>query len=172
MRNRLIEIDLLRGIAIIFVVLGHSFIVHPIDISQIPWCASIDAWIDTFHMECFFLIAGVCYSCKAYPNYLKKKIKRIVVPYCVFGVIALLLHSYGGGYVHSHLSVVDGLHKFLNGGNYWFLYTLFVIFLIFPLIDSSKAIKITLLVLGLLLGNSLTLPGICQLKRIFLDEVY
>lgn len=64
--NRIEEIDLLRGLAAILMILGHSFIVYPIDISDIAWCSAIQYWIYTFHMELFFVVAGVVYKCLDY----------------------------------------------------------------------------------------------------------
>ena len=52
--ERVKEIDYLRGIAAILMILGHSFIVYPIDISEGACCKAIQHWIYTFHMELFF----------------------------------------------------------------------------------------------------------------------
>lgn len=59
--KRFIEIDLLRGLAIILMIMGHSFIIHPINILEVPWCSSVSHWIYTFHMELFslFLVAFI-----------------------------------------------------------------------------------------------------------------
>ena len=96
MNNRVLELDLLRGIAICLVVLGHSFIVYPIDISQIGWCKAVDSWIDTFHMECFFVVSGIFYKCSSFGLFIKKKVERILIPYASFGILSLLLHAWGG----------------------------------------------------------------------------
>ena len=53
------KVDILRGIAAVLMVLGHSFIVYPINISEVPWCAAVSHFIYTFHMELFFILAGV-----------------------------------------------------------------------------------------------------------------
>ena len=60
------NVDILRGIAAVLMVLGHSFIVYPINISEVPWCAAISHFIYTFHMELFFILAGVVYHCVCY----------------------------------------------------------------------------------------------------------
>lgn len=83
------KVDILRGIAAVLMVLGHSFIVYRINISEVPWCAAVSHFIYTFHMELFFILAGVVYHCVCYKEYLKKKIKRIVVPYFIFIIIII-----------------------------------------------------------------------------------
>ena len=72
--------------------------------------------------------------------------------------------------MNHNTSIYVGFVKFLNGGNYWFLYTLFVIFFLFPLferlIKDNNVIKFVLLCIGMLIGNAFDLPNICQLKNI------
>ena len=35
------EIDILRGIAIILVILGHAIIVYPVNLMNVVWCKSV-----------------------------------------------------------------------------------------------------------------------------------
>lgn len=131
------EIDFMRGIAIILMIIGHSFIVTPVDISSESWCQITHEWIYSFHMELFFLLSGCVYKCGEYGNFIKKKFNRIMVPYLFFGIIALVLHSTNIGAVNRHAPFVEGLYKLLfEGGSFWFLYTLFSIFLFYPLIEN------------------------------------
>ena len=51
--KRIEQIDIARGIAGICMILGHSFIVYPIDISSVWWCHALHVWIYSFHMELF-----------------------------------------------------------------------------------------------------------------------
>ena len=55
------EVDILRGIAAVLMILGHSFIVYPVNIASVPWCTAIGHFIYTFHMELFFILAGYVY---------------------------------------------------------------------------------------------------------------
>ena len=136
-RNRIEEVDILRGIAAILMILGHSFIVYPVDISTVPWCHWIGHFIYTFHMELFFVPAGAVYHCSNYKIFIGKKIKRILVPYVFFGVITLLLKAFGGSAINGVESTKEGIMKFLfHGGNYWFLYVLFITFAIYPWIEK------------------------------------
>lgn len=145
-KQRILELDLLRGLAIIMMVLGHSFIVQPVDIHNVSWCKALEWWIYTYHMELFFLISGCVYKCVEYKGYIKKKTERILVPYFFIGLITALLHSSPIGAINRHTSLSEGLiNLFFYGGNFWFLYTLFFIFLLFPLIDRYITKRVWLL---------------------------
>lgn len=132
-RQRNDKIDYLRGIAAILMILGHSFIVHPVDISQIPWCDKLGEFIYQFHMELFFILAGWVYQCTDYKSFIKKKINRLAVPYFVFGAGALILRAVGGSLINGVEPLHEGIFQLLfSGGGYWFLYVLLIIFAIYP----------------------------------------
>lgn len=135
--GRIHELDLLRGMAIVLMITGHSILVHPIDFTAIPWCHTLHVWIYSFHMELFFLISGAVYYCADYRVYIRKRIDRLLVPLFFVGIIAILFHSFGGDAVHKHMSFMDGVKGLLLFGNpYWFLYTLFIICAVYPLIEK------------------------------------
>ena len=137
MKKRIEEIDIMRGIAAISMILGHSFIVYPIDISSVPWCHWTQQFIYTFHMELFFVIAGIVYKCNNYKTFMLKKTKRILVPYLFFGCITLVLKAIGGAAINGNESISYGINKMIfYGGNYWFLYVLFLLFAIYPFIEK------------------------------------
>lgn len=172
-KSRIREVDILRGVGIISVIIGHSFIVHPINLNDIPWCDLVHRRIiSSFHMELLFLVAGSVYHCINYRKFINKKIHRIVVPYLFFGLITLLLHSSDIGAVNKHYSFWDGILKlFFYGGSYWFLYVLFMIFLIYPLIEKfcRKPWMELLLAIGCIaLSEFVMLPSIFK----FDDVVY
>lgn len=131
------EIDILKGFATFLVVLGHSIIVFPINLHNNIICDFIFRWLSSVHMPLFFLISGFCFSYhNNYKKYIEKKIKRIAIPYFIFNIIDtvprlifpnLVNHTSGiGEYAKSWL---------LYGGEYWFLYVLFIILMIYPLIN-------------------------------------
>ena len=134
---RIVEVDILRGVAIILVILGHSFITNPVNIHDLAWGVTLRHWIYTFHMELFFVLAGVVYHCGNYGNFIRKKIDRILVPYLVFGMMAIFMHSSGIGAVNGKSTIGGGfINLLLHGGYYWFLYVLFIIFAIYPILES------------------------------------
>lgn len=92
MQERDISLDRLKGIGIIFVVLGHC-------ISN----ESIWTYIYSFHMPLFFLITGYCNSGRLnlpFKKFVIKKFKSIVVPYTF-----LFLLSVFAGFL-THLCIV------------------------------------------------------------------
>ena len=169
-KNRIREVDALRGLAIILMITGHSFIVHPIDISMVSWGVSIRHWIYTFHMELFFLLAGGVYHCLNYRTYVSKKIDRLLVPYLFFGMIALLLHSGGLEAVNKQTSFEAGLVKLLlKGGSYWFLYALFMLYLVYPLIEKvckSSKMYFGIAMICVLLIEFVRIPNNLELNRV------
>lgn len=136
-KKRIIEVDTMRGIGIFLMVFGHSFLIYPIDFFHQPGYYEFNRWIYTFHMELLFLVAGAVYHCSNYSKYINKKIDRIVVPYLLFGFVSLLFHASSSSLVNQHNDLSRLLYQFLlSGGCYWFLYTIFMIFLIYPLLEK------------------------------------
>lgn len=80
------RIDIIKGIGIILVVLGHTKI-------------QAEGFFSMFHVALFFIAAGFCYSEKsmdsvqALVGYLKKTFTRLYVPYAVFNLVYLLLRN-------------------------------------------------------------------------------
>lgn len=151
-------------------ILGHSFISHPIDIHNLPWCVSLHNWIYSFHMELFFLLSGCVYKCIDYKKYVSKKTDRILVPYLFFGSIAMLLHSSGSELINRSYSLSDGIiNLFLYGGSYWFLYTLYFLLLIYPIIERilrESWMEIGFAVICVLSVEFLRLPVILTINRV------
>lgn len=83
-RSRNEKIDILKGIGITLVILGH--------ISLTP--ASLKIWLYSFHMPLFFISSGITFSIEKYSNYrsfLRAKVKSIVIPYFCLGFFLWIL---------------------------------------------------------------------------------
>ena len=130
------QIDALRGIAIFLVVLGHSIILYPIDLHQNDICLFIFNWLSSVHMPLFFAISGFCFSYRGnYKTFIWKKVKRLLIPYIVFNMIDVIPRYLLSSLVNRPRGIGESLKRMVfNGGEYWFLYTLFIIFLIYPFI--------------------------------------
>lgn len=72
-------IDVLKGIGIVLVVIGHIYL-NPI----------VDNWLYSFHMPLFFLAGGLVYKEKPILVDVRRRIQTIVVPYFSFGFLILL----------------------------------------------------------------------------------
>ena len=78
-------IDILKGVGIILVVIGHSGCPH-----------IVSKYIYTFHMPLFFMASGYFFSEKSVKNlwtFVKKKIKGIYLPFALCSLAFLLLHN-------------------------------------------------------------------------------
>jgi fucose 4-O-acetylase-like acetyltransferase len=56
------EIDIVKGIAILFVMWHHSFIQYPIYMLDIPWVKYAVAIHPTFYLTVFFLVSGYLFA--------------------------------------------------------------------------------------------------------------
>ena len=77
--------SIMKGLAIISVVLGHCAI-HPF----------INDFVNQYHLAVFFFVAGYFFKTKSLTNfksYALKKVKRLYIPFITYGLVFLLLHN-------------------------------------------------------------------------------
>ena len=72
------QIDILRGFAIILVILGHAIIVYPVNLMNVVWCKSVFSFAITLHMPIFFGVAGFCFHQNKSYTYMLKKICKVI----------------------------------------------------------------------------------------------
>lgn len=136
MRDR--SLDLGKGLAILFVYLGHSILYHPISMSSMyPWCGVLRGIIISFNMPMFFLISGYLFSKtrKSTGELYMGKTQRILLPYLftmailvgvkLFMPVSMSYNSAAGGGIFSLIQ-----NALCYGGDRWFVYTLYIIFLL------------------------------------------
>ena len=108
-RKRESWIDVLKGIGIILVVIGHVSIDN-----------GLSNWIYTFHMPMFFALSGYLWSGSAktigVKEFLLKRIKTILWPFILFRVLLVI-----------YWIVVESHFRSLDLGPIWFLIVLFVV---------------------------------------------
>ena len=158
MTKRLIGIDVMQGIAMIFVVLGH----HLFDFMP-EWYKQMFAWIYTFHMPLFIFISGflIRYSYKGvdnwkeYKQYITKRIKKFFLPFLIIGTIGTLaswdfnnINVLFKNLLYLVISPKQSEVTFL-----WYIYLLFIFYCIAPIIfNAKKMIKTLLFVIALYLS--------------------
>lgn len=132
--KRLKYLDIAKGIAIILVVLGHCFPENIFGgedyIDKIG--RIIYDFIYSFHMPIFFYIAGFLFynSWKSHNNVtMKKKAKRLLIPYITFSTIyiplRLLLSSLANSnYDNNFWKILIGISP--NGRSLVFIYFIFI----------------------------------------------
>ena len=157
-----VELDYLKGIGIILVILGHSALFkgfNLLDKERYFIYYYITNFIYSFHMPLFFIIAGFL-SNKEYKikSFYISKIKRLLIPYIFVNIVDYIPRQLFSSFVNnSSNSLVKVI--FYSGVATWFVYTLFVMFLIFPVLDKYifKKDKNYILFYFLLIINMLNL---------------
>lgn len=144
------EFNLLRGIAVVLVVLGHSFIGGVEGISKLNYIHKI---IYSFHMPIFFFISGFfatklleLRTKKEKLKFLKIKFLKLIVPYFSITILAipikLLLNSFVNRPIILSELLVDVILYPMNNPvvSLWFIYSLFIIFIISIILNKFKGI--------------------------------
>lgn len=154
------EINTLKGLAIVCVLFCHAIILYPINLLENDLWREIFKFFGSFPMPLFFLISGYCFSYKGnYIDFIGKKALRLMLPYVVFGLVDVIPRQLLSSLVNRPSSIGESLKSMLlYGGQYWFLYTLFAVFAIYPLVylwqKDSKVkmiiVEIIMLVLTLI----------------------
>ncbi|GKX66103.1 acyltransferase family protein [Inconstantimicrobium mannanitabidum] len=137
------ELDTLKGIGILLVLLGHSFIVYPINVIDHNQTSQlIHAYIYSFHMPLFFIISGFLYNVartkqQSYKDFAVNKAKRLLIPYFFITIVDMIPRMLLPALVNQKTDFVDAIEKIvISGGFIWFIYTLFFVFMIFHLIKG------------------------------------
>ena len=147
--KRLDYFYLVRGIAIILVMLGHIY-KNESNIIRI--------WLYSFHLPIFFVISGCLskhfgYKDYTISRYIKKKFKSLLIPYVIFSIINgafYICYSYMTGILSNNLIYSTLVKIFTLRGlcGTWFLPCLFgceiIFFILIKKINNEKYIKIIL----------------------------
>ena len=164
-KQRFDELDICKGFAILAVLWNHSFILHPVNIHDLPWCQHAANINSTFYLVLFFMVSGYLLSLPKDGLFLAslgKKAKRLLVPYFAFSAVNLLMKLAMPSLVNKQVeSIGTYLEKLiLLGGEMWFLYSLFIITAIWSLLLKYLHNKLSVLVLfALLIGIDIMVGG-------------
>lgn len=152
------EMDIMRGVAILMVLLYHSILVYPINLVETnSACGFLHAFLFSVEMPVFFFVSGFCLVYKGkYLPYLGKKSLRILIPHIIFGVLDIIVRIAGASFVSSSSGLGDSIIDFLlYGGSDWYLLSLFIMMLIAPaiykLVRLNKPAKIMVIACVILL---------------------
>lgn len=149
MQQRIAEIDYLKGVMIILVVMFHLVV---LDIAY----PTVRMAVYTFHVPVFLIISGYLTNINKNPADYGRSILRLIVPYIIFETVyMLLLHSFGDG-VNATLSMdvltlKDVAIRLLvyPVGAYWYLQVLIVCgivyYLVFHFLKMANSSKFLLM---------------------------
>ena len=136
MKERYKELDLMKGIGIILVYLGHNFNLHGLEWNNL--FLYLHRITYSFHMPLFFFISGLLSNTNKEINlekFYKGKIKRLLVPYLFINLIDFFPRTLFPKLVNSEFGGVKEV-LFYGTKISWFVYTLFIVFIIFPFLDK------------------------------------
>lgn len=155
-------VDKVKGLAILLVVLGHTFRGYTsagMYTNLNGFWNYMDFTIYSFHMALFFIISGYTYykfnninNLSDYTNLIKKKLCNLMIPYFIFSSLQLIIKIIMGGDVNSKVTFKDLLLlPIYPEGQFWFIYALFLIFIVVPLLHYKiKNYEVNLIILLLL----------------------
>ena len=138
-KKRDTQIDILYSIGVFLVLLGHS---HPSDWNSFSGTFFYDliVFIYTFHMPLFFFISGYLFMNSnsleniGYEKWIKNKAIRLLTPYIVLSVVALIPKYYLEH--HSFVTIdylIEAVLKPRVGvwGHFWFIPVLLLCYILF-----------------------------------------
>ncbi len=158
MRDRIHQLDYLKGIFILLMVTFHLVPIY----ENYP---VLLAAVYTFHMAAFLIISGYLANIeKDFLNF-SRGMLRFVVPYIVFETVHLLLAHYLGSSLHSNTSVTNLtlpgiIVKILDNPSnpYWYLHTLIISTIVYYVVYKVlRAKSMTAFILTGLILYGLTL---------------
>ena len=126
MKQRIQQLDYLKGIFILLMVTFHLALVeetYPV----------LRAAVYTFHMSAFLIISGYLANVEKPTGEFGKGLLRLLVPYVIFESLYILMQFYVGGSLGAHnaissLSAGDFVLRVatLPTGPYWYIHTLII----------------------------------------------
>lgn len=125
-RNKRIDyIDLFRAWGILLMIMGH-----------VAFGGGFDKWIHIFHMPMFFIVSGYFYKKQEFLILLRKRLKCLILPYFIFGLMHILIYYYRLGRIDFHaLYLLLWENTADNGipisGALWFLSAMFISEIVF-----------------------------------------
>lgn len=136
-KNYFTEINIARGLTVLFVLLGHSIPDAQTSDTQGIIIKFIETYCYSFHMALFFMLSGFVSATgiknKIFMDELSKKFKRLLIPYFFYSILTLFLKLIFSEYANNKFDLKD-CWKILFGqnpnGGIWFLWTLFFVWVL------------------------------------------
>ncbi len=152
-QKRLVVIDVMQGIAMLWVVFGH----HLFDFMPSAY-HHLHYYIYSFHMPLFIFISSflIAYSYKgeSYWKYVLRRFHKFFVPYVLVGMVITLLAAIKGGIASIPENLINLVisPKQSEATFLWYIYLLFFLYAIFPLlakVHQNAGVWLEILLLGI-----------------------
>lgn len=142
-------IDILKGLGIILVILGHLRVSY-----------DVLNYIYLFHMPLFFFISGYLMNVKKYDSLyqlIKKKSKTLLIPYLTLSVVSIIVYSIIG---ESDIDISQAFQSLIEGKRneiyynvpLWFLTGLFVVEVVYYILKKNVRNDVILLILIIIIN--------------------
>ena len=172
--------DIAKVFATVLVVLGHAAVFYSADGAMVParesrFLAGLAGYLYSFHMPLFVLLSGAvwgyCIRQGKYGNpgaFLLGKLRRIGIPYLVFGFLLVAPVVVFCGYTEENFFrfCLNGILLGLDSRHLWYLMTLLWLYLttlaLKPLVRRNPLLTIPICVVLFLLANRA--PQILKLR--------
>lgn len=122
-------LDVVKGIAIILVVMGHVGSTYGGE-SASPSFNAIHSFIYSFHMPLFMFISGYLFTSSLKKDYRTTALSKLLaygIPYIVFSIVYWAMKTIGGAFVNNAVSVKDlFLIPAFPLSFMWYLYALLI----------------------------------------------
>jgi fucose 4-O-acetylase-like acetyltransferase len=134
-------VDYCKGLGIFYVVVGHVLrgLRQGAIVSESPVYQLIDSWLYSFHMPLFFFLAGLFVqpsSRRSVAEFTLNKAAVLIYPYFLWSIVQGLAES--SHYANHPIPLTELLKIGWSPiAQYWFLYTLFIIFMIYFLLFKT-----------------------------------
>lgn len=157
-RKRDSSIDVIKGIGIILLIIGHCIGFFQNQTEQLA-DDIVNAIINSFHMPLFFFVGGVLYRRKEPAKSVLDRVQSLCIPLIIFSIIngLLLLLVYGMDYImtfsEERRTMLLQIMK-LQGG--WFLIAYFFTCVIYSMLDRGRLNIAFTIVCGLILALSVS----------------
>jgi fucose 4-O-acetylase-like acetyltransferase len=146
-------VDYCKGFGIFYVVLGHVLggLVPGGIVTDSAQYRFIEGWLYAFHMPLFFFLSGLFArqpGSRPFGRFISRKAATLVYPYFVWSLLQGLLETSHYG---NHSLAIRDLPKivYVPIGEYWFLYALFTITILYWLFRRITASAIAFVALGI-----------------------
>lgn len=155
MKERVYEIDVMKGIGILLVILGHCTPDFPVNMEEDACSMELKSFIYTFHMPMFFFCSGFVLGLipsKPIGESIRSRFKRLMIPYFTFTLINFSLRVVFSSITRSQVNYIETLYNVLfQGGYYWFVYALFFLMILIAFSRRNKYILAAYVVVGIFL---------------------
>lgn len=157
MTKRILWIDYAKCFGIILVVLGHALqgVLVSRNLSNTSGIVVMRDFVYGFHMPMYFILSGIFaerWGNRTVKVAISQKIRTIVIPYFVWTIITGSAMQLVSKYTNNGLGIKNViLSPIIPFSEYWFLYTLFFIFILYLFLNKINIPKKYILLLSVIL---------------------